>query len=210
MKKDIYPFSEGQRLYEYLLIISPDEFVNGKIKEIKTLFAEQYGYKNTANLEPHVTLINFIQYHTSEFRIINCIEKFCRSVVPFTVTLKGFGNFEPHTIYAKLDSTVNVVAIVKNIRTRFKNLLASSANSKPSFTTKSHLTIARGMTHKQFDLAWKRWQKEDFLASFNVNQMILIKRELNPIDLKPIGTYRPVQDFVFSGQLKGQQMVLAL
>jgi 2'-5' RNA ligase len=192
------------------LIISPDEPVKNRINEIKLMFSEEYGCKNAAYLKPHVTMINFLQYESAEFRIVNCFEKFARNVSPFTVTLNGFGNFDTHTIYAKLDSTFEVVEIVKNIRARFKNLLTGSENLKPNFITKSHLTIARGMTQSQYELAWKRWQKEDFLATFKVGEMNLIKRELNPTDLKPIGNYKPVQDFIFSGQFNNEQMVLAL
>jgi 2'-5' RNA ligase len=208
MKKDSNPLFVGQKLYEYLLIISPDEIVKNKINTIKILFSKEYGCKNAENLKPHVTMINFLQYESAEYRIVNCFEKFAKTVMPFNITLNGFGNFEPHTIYAKLESTTEVITIVKDIRTRFKNLLTSSESLKPNFTTKSHLTIARGMTQAQYEQAWERWQKEYFLVSFKVNQMNLIKRELNPKDLRPIGNYKPVQDFIFSAQFREEQMVL--
>jgi 2'-5' RNA ligase len=198
----------GQRLHEYLLVISPDNKVGKQIADIKNIFSEEYGCKNAARLKPHVTMINFLQYESTEYRILNCFEKFAKTICPFSIELNGFSSFDTHTIYAKLASSYEVANVVKAMRSKFKNLLESSESLKPKFITSPHLTIARGMTNEQYEMAWPRWKKKDFSAAFDVKQISLIKRELNPRDLLPISNYKPVQDFILGGKAREEQLTL--
>lgn len=207
MKKITKQAYIGQRLFEYLLLVNPDSIVNDKIRVIKTIFTEKYGCKQAA-AKPHLTMINFVQFESEEFRIVNCFDKFAKTIYPFDVVLDGFAHFDTHTIYAKLHSSYEMENLVKMMRNKFRALLEASASLKPKFTIQPHLTIAHGMNDAQFEMAWEVWKNEHFLQSFKVQQMILIKRELNPKDLMPIGHYKPVQDFMFGGTPKEEQLML--
>lgn len=209
MKKSILLHDIDVKLYEYLLLIPPDQKVTQKVNELKTLFCENYGCKNAAGLVPHLTLVNFMQQESMEFRLINCLEKFTPYVKPFPVKLEGFGQFPPHTIYLDLAERETIVALVKNIRAKFQRILRISEQLKPNFTLKPHLTIARGVTEEQYEKIWPVYQKEYFSESFTANEMILLKRETDPFTLKPVSKYRTVHHFPFLGKYREEQLAMA-
>lgn len=198
------------KIFEYLMLIPPSDSVSGKVTEIKIIFSDVHGCKNAAKLTPHLTMINFLQRETMEFRIINCFEKFTQHIEPFLIALDGFGEFPHHTIYVNLSTTEPVVNLVKDMRSKFQRILKISDSLKPTFVTKPHLTIARGMTEEQHQTVWPIYKKEEFTESFMADQMVLIKRAVDPFTLKAIGKYSVVRHFPFLGKQREQQLLLTL
>jgi 2'-5' RNA ligase len=198
------------KIFEYLLLIPPSDFVSKKISEIKLTFSDVHGCENAAKLTPHLTMIKFLQRETMEFRIINCFEKFTHHIAPFAVELDGFGEFPPHTIYVKPSTAKPIADLVIGMRAMFGRMLKFSDLLKPTFVTNPHLTIARGMSEEQYQAIWPIYKKQEFLGSFMADQMVLIKREVDPFTLKKNGKYRPVRHFPFLGKVREQQLLLAL
>ena len=210
MKNLEFSQDSDTKIFEYLMIIPPSDSVSGKVTEIKIIFSEVHGCKNAARLTPHLTMINFLQRESMEFRIINCFDKFTQYIDPFPIELDGFGEFPHHSIYVNLSSAEPVVNLVKDMRSKFQRILKISDFLKPTFTTKPHLTIARGMTEEQHQTVWPIYKKEEFNESFIADEMILIKREVDPFTLKAIGKYKVVHHFPFRGKHRDEQLQLAL
>lgn len=209
MKNLAFQEDSDTKIFEYLMIIPPSDLVSGKVMEIKIIFSTVHGCKNAAKLTPHLTMINFLQRESMEFRIINCFEKFTQYIEPFPIDLNGFGEFPHHTIYVNLSSVEPVVNLVKDMRSKFQHILKISTLVKPTFVTKPHLTIARGMTEEQYESIWPIYKKEAFNESFTAKEMILIKREVDPFTLKPLGKYKIVRHFPFLGKQRNEQMAMA-
>lgn len=179
--------------YEYLLILPIIEWVSSEVLKIKYLFEQQYGCRKAANSEPHITLINFIQLVTMENHIVQRLERFSRSVVPFVVKLNGFGNVPSSVIYINVVNKAPIVEIVKNMKGPFKHLLTPDKKLGPKFAQNPHVTIAREMSTEQYDQALLEWKNKEFAFSFPVNEMILLKREI------PSGKCYTVKHFLFGG-----------
>ncbi|MDQ7947203.1 MAG: 2'-5' RNA ligase family protein [Pedobacter sp.] len=209
MKKLILSQDIDTKLFEYLMLISPSEEVSRKVSEVKSIFSETYGCKHAAQLVPHLTMINFLQQESAEFRLINCFEKFTQYVAPFSIELNGFGEFAPHTIYLKLAETQPVIDLVKDLRSKFQRILKISEQLKPNYTLKPHLTIARQLTPEQFETIWPTYKKEHFSESFLAKEMILIRREVDPFTRKSTGKYKIVHHFPFLGKQREAQLAMA-
>lgn len=203
--KDLSQTLFNEKLFEYLLLIPIDDSVSHKVKEIKHVFFTDFGCKNAPN-QPHISLIDFMQYESSEFRITNCFEKFAQFVKPPNVELNGFGEFPKHTIYINIESAEPIRMIVREMRHRFNKLLRQNVAPRPVYVDRPHLTIARGMDEKQFQNAWQNWNDVSFEDSYVANEMLLIKREVDQQTLTPIGQYRPVKHFPFRGKKRNEQM----
>jgi 2'-5' RNA ligase len=187
---------------EFLLIIPPDEKVNAEVFSIKKEFDLNYGCSYSANLTPHITLTNFLQFEMMENRIIQQLERFSKSIRPFNIDLKGFGGFPTHSIYVNILRKKPIVEIVKGIRSNFASILNFDEKYKPKFITQPHLTIARGMTTAQYDMAFTEWRDEQFDSGFYADNMTLLKR-------LPGSNYQTVKKFSFAGQdFRGLQLEL--
>ncbi len=189
-------------IYEYLLIISPNEETGLKALAIKDSFKE-YGCHNAANQIPHITLVNFVQLNTMEDRIIYRLESFAKSIKPFEVKLDGFGQFPPQTIFINVATKSPIVNMVKNMKKPFKHLLQPHQQDPAHFFANPHLTITRELIKSQHNRAWADWQHREFKANFQASEMVLLRREIGR------GKYHVVKRIPFGGgQGAGEQLML--
>lgn len=198
------PISESASLNEYLLIIPPDNRTSVDVFMMKTSFKQSYGCSHAAGLKPHITLVNFILDERNERRIIGYFDRFSKSVDSFEVTLDGFGKFLQHTIYVNVQTKAPAVKIVKDLRSRFSNLLRTEEH-RPHFITTPHLTVARGMNEDQHIKAWTDWKDKKYNSQFRADKMELLKRKFSG------GKYESIAEFSFTGNCcSNVQLMLAL
>jgi len=185
--------------YEYLLMITPSYGTAKSMIEIKQIFSNDFGCRFAANLHPHITMVNFIQPFTAEPKVFQWFKNHASYVNAIHVDLKDFGKFDSHTIYVKINDHKEIVELVNNIRRNFAAKL-NVANLKPIFVSHPHLTIARGMTSDQFNIAWNAWEKKTYNESFTATNMVLIKRPYDIFKGVSIGNYKKVSEFDFEGK----------
>ena len=199
---------QDERLYEYLLLLSPDKKVTEEINEFKKCFANQYDCKKATGLKPHITLVKFAQLESTQNRIVQHLNTFAQSVCPFEVELNGFKHF-PHTFYVDIATKDPIVNLVNNLQKRYSRLLKLH-KSPPRFIKNPHITIARGMTPPQMDQAVAEWDGKDYRSSFAVNEMVLIRRRIDNTELQLKMKHSPIAAFPFSGksEFNNQQLEL--
>jgi hypothetical protein len=56
------------------------------------------------------------------------------------------------------------------------------------------------MTEDQHNLLWADWKDKEFIELFYVQKLKLMKRQVDPISLKPLHSYQHVQDFDLKGE----------
>jgi len=196
-------------LNEYLLVISPEESVSEEITKIKYKFSDDYGCKYAARLKPHCTLMNFVQHQRVENHLIREFDSIVASFIPIAITLDGFGQYPMHTIFIKIKDGKKIKEMVTALKLKFRSVKNEIKPFKPIYLSDPHLTVARGMTQAQFNQAWTEWGKRKFSSSFNVNNVRLLKRQIDEKDLKPKENYQIVKDFKLAGQKKkGKQLIL--
>lgn len=191
------PLLRGGKLTinEYLLIVQPHEDLYNKIMLIKQSFAEKYDCPLAAYTKPHITIINFVQWEMQELKLINRLKNVVATNNPFLVTINGFGSFPTHTIYANIQTKNNLVGLVKSMKP-VQSILTLDSKNKPHFITEPHLTIARKLLPWQYEKAWLEYSNTPFTASFMVNELVLLKRQ---VDTKK---YTVATSFPLLNQLK--------
>ncbi len=195
-----------EKSHEYLLVIEPKGRANQKADEVKCIFGQEYGCAMATN-RPHITLSNFVLVgRLMEARILEYFNRFFTSRNPFELEIDGFDHFENHTIFLKVSTKETIVKIVKDIRKKFRRHLTPHKSFPPIFSMIPHLTIARKMHEDQFQKAWPVWHNHEFNANFNVDEVLLIKRQYPTIN-----KYQVVERFKLKGLGEdGEQLRLPL
>ena len=175
---------------EYLLVLRPHEELWNKIKKVKDEFAEKYKSEHARWGQPHITLVNFVQFAMMEERLVNRLKTIAMGYYPFKVELKDFGSFPSHTIYINVDTQLQVKNLVKELRPA-QQLMTLNKDNKPHFIDTPHLTIARRLVPWQYEKAWLEYSNKHLTGRFIANNMLLIKRRVG--DRK----YQVVERFEF-------------
>lgn len=178
------------RYNEYLLVLTPHEELRNKIMYIKHAFADKYKSSYAKFGQPHITLVNFVQFEMMEERLMNRLKTIAMSYHPFKIELKDFGSFPTHTIFINVDTQLQVKNLVKEIRPA-QQLMTLNKDNKPHFIDTPHLTIARKLVPWQYEKAWLEYSNLQFTGRFIADSMLLIKRKVG--DIK----YQVVQRFEF-------------
>ena len=184
----------NESAHEYLLLIEPKGNAEQKTNEIKCVFGRDYKCA-MATSKPHITVAYFLLVgRRMEARVLKYLTRFLSSCKPFDLEIDGFDHFLTHTIFLKVNDNDSIKTLVKDIRKKFRKYLMPDEKFPPFFCTTPHLTIARRMAPEQFNKAWPIWQNHELKVSFNVNELVLIKRRFFEKD-----RYRTLESF----QLKG-------
>ena len=75
----------GYRYNEYLLILNPHEELRKKIFYIKIFFADKYKSNYAKFGQPHITLVNFVQFEMMEERLVNRLTTIALDYHPFKI-----------------------------------------------------------------------------------------------------------------------------
>ena len=180
----------GYRYNEYLLILNPHEELRNKIIYIKNTFADKYKSNYAKFGQPHITLVNFIQFEMMEERVVNRLKTIAMGYHPFKVELKDFGSFPSHTIFINVDTQLQVKNLVKEIKPA-QQLMTLNKDYKPHFIDTPHIPIARKLVPWQYEKAWLEYSHLQFTGRFIADSMLLVKRKVG--DMK----YQIVQRFEF-------------
>lgn len=186
----------GYRVYEYILVISPQEELWNRIMKVKEDFSTVYKLDNARWGKPQITIVNFHQYEMMEERIINRLRMIAMSYPPFKVELKDFGSFPSHTIYINITSKLPVQNLVKEIRTEGQRLMKLNDDKKPHFIMEPHITIARKLKPWQYEKGWLEYSNKHFTGRFIASSMTLLKRPVDESDSNRM-KYHTVQKFEF-------------
>lgn len=180
----------GYRYNEYLLILNPHEELRNKIIYIKNVLANKYKSTYAKFGQPHITLVNFVQFEIIEERLLNRLKTIAMGYHPFKVELKDFGSFPSHTIFINVDTQLQVKNLVKELKSA-QQLMTLNKNNKPHFIDNPNLTIARKLVPWQYEKAWQEYSNLQFTGRFIADNMLLIKRRVGD------KAYQMVQRFEF-------------
>ncbi len=184
----------GYSYSEYLLVLSPHEDLENRVKEIKEEFAETYRAPLARTGRPHITLVRFMQYDMMEERLLHRLRHVARLQSPFKIELKDFGSFPSHTIYINIATKVPLQDLVKAIRQETQRLMKLNEEHKPHFIMEPHLTIARKLQPWQYEKGWLAYSHRSFTGRFIAEGMQLLKRPPGQ------GRYHAIARFGFESQ----------
>lgn len=167
-------------MYEYLLVFSCDKVTEALLHNVKRYFEDNYGCTYAANLVPHLTLFKCTIHENKVDRIVQGFEKVARHIDPFEIALTQFNKYEHGTFYVDLESNAsdNVLELARKLKDEVGAHVRQWAPGEYHFCDDPHFTVARNMTAFQTERAVMDWLYREFLASFHVNEMKLLRRSL--------------------------------
>ena len=166
----------GYRVYEYLLVLRPQEELRNRMVKVKEDFSVKYKTGKTISGGSQIILASFAQYAMKEERIINRLQVVAMGYPPFKVELKDFGSFPSHTICINVNSKLPIQNLVREIRTESQLLMKLNNDNKPHFILEPHFTIATKLKPWQYEKGWLEYSKKHFSGWFIASGMSLLKR----------------------------------
>lgn len=180
--------SYEEHLYEYLLVIHPDSGVYKKIEAEKQDFYNEYKEKIAIKTKPHITVANFLAKESMEETIIRWIQRICNQKERFTVTLNNYSGFPPHTIYLRVQNEKPFQQLAKELKV-INSYVSSCSCPQMKLISKPHVSIAKRLSEEVYFKALIQYAHKSFHESFIVNELLLLRRENQFDDGKPINVF---------------------
>lgn len=182
--KEIY----GHGLYEYLLVVRPDNVVQEKVMTEKQSFHEEY--KNPASVEtnPQIIVSGFFAKEAMEDTLIRWIQRICQAQQSFTVTLNNYSGFPPHTIYLRVQNEKPFQKLITDLK-MLNNYISSCACPPMQFISRLHISIAGKLPEEIYFKALIQYSHKSFHESFVVNELQLLKRKREYEECKPVNVF---------------------
>lgn len=160
----------------YFIAIVPPPTLSDEINSIKQLFSIYHQSSRALKSPPHITLRPpFKMFREKEVELQTSLTEFTKKQSRFSIRLNGYGHFRSDVIYIKPDPCPRL----NNLYTSLQAWLLTNNNlpalpSYPVFTP--HITVAyRDLSKQAFTSAWQTFQQKAFIASFEVNNIYLLK-----------------------------------
>ncbi|GHE55541.1 2'-5' RNA ligase [Roseivirga thermotolerans] len=161
--------------YRYFLAIIPPLELCDKIDSIKQEFADAYGCKAAFRSPPHITFHMPFQWREAkEARLFEALRS-AGPFEPFTITLNGFGAFEPRTIFIEPEPCPPLMKMNESLLQATKRKL-HLFHAVHAGGFHPHITVAfRDLKKAHFTEAWPVYASRVFKDEFDVKSFWLLK-----------------------------------
>jgi 2'-5' RNA ligase len=178
-----------QGLFEYMLIISPGMDVYDKIMEEKQFFSRNYGQPIAVKTKPHITISNFLAWDNMEDSLISWLQRVVMQQTGFWVTLNNYSGFPSHTIFIRIQDAEPFKKLATDLKA-ITPYIKMNSSMPPRFVNNPHLTIARCLPADVYENAIRDYSRRDFAASFDVKELVLLRRQHQYDACKEISVFR--------------------
>lgn len=174
---------------EYLLLAHPDAATYARIATEKQFFSSRFGQAMAAKLKPHITVADFMATEQMEETIIRWMHRVISNRQSFQVTLDRYGAFRPHTIYLHVSDQQPFLELARELKV--VNQFIQGYGCPPmKLVSNAHLSIARKLDEITYREAVEHYAQQNFVASFMVQELVLVKRQ-GPFDAcKQVNIFR--------------------
>jgi 2'-5' RNA ligase len=166
----------ADRRVEYLLVIYPYGELHDKLLEEQQQFLFDYGLSMKARNRPHITVAAFQASEQMEETLIRWIQRICRRHESFPITLNNYSGFPPHTIYLRVQDPQPFRELMQQLRA-IDDFIRSSGCPPVNLISRPYLSIAGGLTEQVYNKAMADYSRKSFHESFQVEELVLLKRE---------------------------------
>ncbi len=169
----IHQQQNRNRLFGYLVIISPPEDVTRFVNELKAEFYSKYGPYEGKYSKPHITICNFRLLEQRQDKVLSTFQNGLSEIDPFMLKINGFGSFEnSNVIYLKVEETGQLTPLKKKLFHIKKKLWF-----KKNFYLFGipHLTIAKKLEPAVFEAAAMDYCSRSYQNSFTVDRLKVLR-----------------------------------
>lgn len=189
---------EQESLYDYLLVVNPGTHINNDVMALKRMVAQELGISNTQFSQANISLFRSVFPVRFEDDFVNLLDNIAGKQSGFTLYTSRFDHFEQQqdkrTIFINVANPKPIVELHKKILQEFD---IKSTPYKP------HITIARGMNTREFDLVYDHFYNQVFVRSFQCKSFTLLRKQAAG------GQYETVKEFFFGDEaLRGNEHTL--
>ena len=163
----------------FVAILVNDEIATEAIRH-KNFMLEQFGCKAALRSPPHVTLIPpFNMKEDLRENLINSMDAFASTRIPFDFNVKDFGSFPPRVIF------INVILndALNSLHSGLEDHLIAASQfpiKKEARPYHPHITIAtRDLDKKNFVKAWPHFSHLTFSATQKTDAIVLLESGKN-------------------------------
>ena len=188
---------ERDRRAEYLLVIYPYGELHDQLLDEQQQFATEYGLgygsQTSSRNKPHITIAAFQASEVMEETLIRWIQRICYRHRSFDITLNNYSGFPPHTIYLRVQDPKPFRELMQQLRA-IDDFIRSSGCPPVNLVNRPHLSIAGGLTEQVYNKAMPDYSRKTFHESFQVNELVLLKREHSFDPCKTVNIFRLLPD----------------
>lgn len=175
-------------LWEYLLVAHPDASVYAQVMAEKQSFSMQYKEPIAIKTKPHITVANFLAKEEMEETIIRWMHRIISAQKSFTVTLDQYSGCKPHTIYLRVQDHQPFQQLAKELKV-VDQYVQSYGCPEMHLIKYPHLIIARRLVGNTYDQAIADYSTKSFYASFEVKDLILLRRQHQFASCKQVNVF---------------------
>ena len=176
-------------LFEYLLVATSNEEINEQVQAEKNSFFDTYGAIVSVKTKPYITVTKFLAKEAMEETIIRWMNRAIGTQPRFSVLLNNYGGFPPHTIYMKVQQQQPFKQLFDALQS--VNHYVQSNDCPPmQLVTKPHLAIAKQLSLPVFNMAIQDYAKKSFSASFDIGELVLLRRQHEFDDCKQLTRFQ--------------------
>ncbi|MBE0677573.1 MAG: 2'-5' RNA ligase family protein [Bacteroidales bacterium] len=168
----------------YFIAIVFHGSLSDEIRVVKERMRDQYGAAHALKSPAHITLqMPFKRILSVERGMCDALTGFALKEKPFTVELNGYGAFVPRVIFIKIVEP----GPVKSLHGRLRDVLLTElgfGHDEIMNDMQPHITVAtRDLARDAFSDAWQEMKDEEFVSSFEVRSIFLLRHNGRSWDL---------------------------
>lgn len=160
---------------QYMLVVQPDERIGSTMLEERQACSDRYG--NAVTGTPYITIADFIAKEAMEETLLRWMQRIYRTQQRFRVTLEDYSGFPPQSIYVRVQDPLSLSALAQPLKVIDPYI--SSADCPPvRVAAMPYLLLAKLSSPEHYFPAMKAYAMKTFRASFMVDEVVLLKRNL--------------------------------
>jgi len=174
----------------YFIALLPHIALRKEIHVLKEEIFINTGANKAMNSPAHITIQRpFRRYDSFESKLISSLKQFAEKQKSFTISLSGFGCFQPRTIFIDVLESQELIKLHQQLNTfLFGQLNIEKKELSKNMTP--HITIAnRDLNEMNFYKVWPTYKNRVFNAEFTAKSLFLLKHNGIKWDI--------IQEFLF-------------
>lgn len=162
--------------HEYLLVVHPGQDVYNQVMTEKQNFFDTYKEQVAIKAKPHITVADFLADEEMEETIIRYMRRIFSTQKSFNVTLNNYSGFPEHTVFARVQDHQPFKQLASSLKV-IDQYIKSNGCPPAKLIKHPHITIARRLKQNVYEKAMFEYSQKTFYASFDVTELILLKRK---------------------------------
>ncbi len=160
----------------YFIALLPPSPIQAEVTAVKEYISRTFESRAALRSPPHITLQAPFEWLESDIdQVRTCLAHFASGLIPFTVSLSGFGAFVPRVIYIQVESTADLTHLQTHLATCLKESLAIVDAKAATRKFTPHMTVAfRDLSRQKFKAAWPDFQDRPFESTFIATDLTLL------------------------------------